>query len=55
MKIKIDRIHLTWAARNAFTGSVKFNIDDKVGGDPLPYSEQINVQVLTAGYYCTLH
>lgn len=55
MKIEIDRIHLTWAARNAFTGSVKFNIDDKVGWDPLPSSEQINVQVLTTGHYRTLH
>lgn len=31
MKIEIDHIHLRWAAQNAFTGSVKFNIDDKVG------------------------
>lgn len=50
IKIETDRIHLRWAVQNAFTGSVKFNIDDKVGWDPLPYSKQINVQVLTTGY-----
>lgn len=50
IKIERDRIHLRWAVQNAFTGSVKFNIDDKVGWDPVPYSKHINVQELTTGF-----
>lgn len=42
MKIKIDDIHLRCAAWNAFTGSVKFNIDDKVSWDPLPSAKRTN-------------